>query len=432
MCSIGEDDFGDEGGDHAMTVDPKINSHELPDELCKKCNQDKVVVKLNLKEAQCRACFFTFVRHKFRAALGSTRIVDRGARVLLVFDTSVESCIMFDIIRFALREDQFKRLNLVPFAVFIDDSWLNSEVEDNTYIKRILHLLKYFAFESHYVDISSPAVVHRIADFDCFTVPADSSDSRNKFRNTLNACNSLTSRQDFVHHLRDNIVRDVAKKLNCKCAFLPVISAEIAATLLANVSLGRGSSVADDIAFCDSRQPNEVKLLRPIRTLLNIEVETYTRLNTDVAWPAKSISYLARSSEFNNASIQNLTMQFVDGLQENFASTVSTVFRTGDKISAAAASLTKQSAGQRCKFCHSALDYKDSPTLFAIEYSRCVSANAGKSDINDAALMGRLADEAVLGITNEDDTKLFQNLCHGCRNIFSDLNDDGQLAKHCI
>lgn len=432
MCSIGEDDFGDEGGAHTMTVDPKITGTELPDEVCKKCNENKIVVKLNLKDAQCRACFFTYVRHKFRAALGSTRIVDRGARVLLVFDTSLESCIMFDIIRYATQEDKFKRLTLTPYAVFIDDCWLNGATDDdNSYLHNNLQLLKYFGFETHYVDISNAQQMHQLTDFDgASTVTTASADARQKFRATLNSIKSLTSRQDFVQNLRENIVRDVAKQLNCKCAFMPVISAEIAATLLANVSLGRGSSVADDIAFCDSRQPNEVKLLRPIRTLLNIEVEAYARLNTDVVWPKKSSSYLGRSGELANSSIQNLTKQFVDGLQESFASTVSTVCRTGDKITAAAT--TKKTIEQQCKFCHSALDYEDSPTLFAIEYSRCVSANAGQSDINDAELMGRLADQAVHGLTEAEDVSLYQRLCHGCRNIFRDLNDDGQLAVDCI
>lgn len=430
MCSIGEDDFGDEGGVHAMTVDPKITGHDLPDEICKKCNQNKVVVKLNLKEAQCKSCFFTFVRHKLRAALGSTRIVDRGAKVLMAFDTSIEACVMFDIIRFALKEDQFKRLNLDPCALFIDDCWITEPVmvDQHNYSIATLQQLEYFGFETHYVDVSQPSQIQKLENFT--ELPKTADDIRNKFRNTLKSINSLTSRQEFMEKLRTNIIRDTAKALNCKCAFLPVISSEIAAALLSNVSLGRGSSVADDIAFCDSRQPNEIKLLRPIRTLLSLEIETYVRLNSDFKWPVRSSSYLASTSEIQNASIQNLTKQFVDGLQENFASTVSTVFRTGDKISAAAT--TKQITDVRCKFCHSALDFKDSPTLFAIEYSRCVSASAGHSDINDAALMGQKADDAVLGLTDREDIQLFQNLCHACRNIFRDLNNDNKSAVDCI
>lgn len=420
MCSIGEDDFGDEGGVHAMQLDPKITATDLPDEICKKCNENKVVVKLNLKDAQCKACFFTFVRHKFRAALGSTRIVDRGAKVLMVFDTSIESCIMFDIIRFALKEDKFKRLTVVPCAVFIDDSWVINE-QNESYMDEAMNLLEYFGFETHYVDISNPTDIRRIDDFKNFRTAEENSSMRLEFRKTLNSFNSLTSRQDFIQKLHLNIVSDVANVFECKCAFLPTISSDIAATLLADVSLGRGGSMADDISFCDSRQPNDVKLLRPIRNILNIEIEHYVRLNTAIDWPKVSNNFLAKTSAIQNGSLQNLTKQFVNGLQENFASTVSTVFRTGDKISAA--NFQKQTT-ETCLFCHSALDFKDSPTLFAIEYSRCVSASAGQDDINDAELMGHRATHAVLGITDPEDLNLYSKLCHGCRNIFRDFNDD--------
>jgi cytoplasmic tRNA 2-thiolation protein 2 len=80
MCSIGEDDFEDLGGVHAMVADNK--DEKLPDdEICKKCNKDKTVVKLSFKVAQCKNCFILYVRHKFRAAIGSTKIVKRDSNV---------------------------------------------------------------------------------------------------------------------------------------------------------------------------------------------------------------------------------------------------------------------------------------------------------------------------------------------------------------
>lgn len=430
MCSIGEDDFGDEGGKHAMELEPKIANTQLPDEICKKCNTNKIVVKLNLKEAQCKSCFFTFVRHKFRAALGSTRVVERGARVLLIFDGTVESCVMFDMIRFALKEDQFKRLTLDPSALFIDDSCgfeANNE-KCREYLDETLELLNYFGFDSFYVDISRSKEIHRIENFKDFSALPRSEDGRKEFHSTLNSIKGLTARQDFVQKLRSNIIRSVASELNFKCVFLPMISSDIATTLLANVALGRGSSVADDISFCDNRRSDDVKLLRPIRTLISLEVETYVKLNQNIKWPNQINNFVGRTSTTPNASIQNLTKQFVDGLQENFASTVSTVFRTGDKITAAAPTISNQSTGKTCTFCYSVLDFENSPTLFAIEYSRAVSASAGHSDINDAQLMTQKANDAVLGLTDEDDIKLYKNLCHGCRNIFRDLHSEDGSA----
>ena len=50
MCSIVEEDFGDDGGVHAMIEDTKIS--EIADEVCKKCNVEKSVIKLVFKESQ--------------------------------------------------------------------------------------------------------------------------------------------------------------------------------------------------------------------------------------------------------------------------------------------------------------------------------------------------------------------------------------------
>ena len=102
MCSIVEDDFGDDGGKHAMVEENKQENVELPDEICKKCNSEKVAVKLYLKDAQCENCFLFYARHKFRAALGASKIVRRGANVLIIFDGSAENMVMMDMIKYGL------------------------------------------------------------------------------------------------------------------------------------------------------------------------------------------------------------------------------------------------------------------------------------------------------------------------------------------
>lgn len=114
---------------------------------------------------------------------------------------------------------------------------------------------------------------------------------------------------------------------------------------------------------------------------------------------------------------------------------MSTVFRTGDKISAAAAttkssSLNGDKPKQICKFCHSDLDYEHSATLFAIEYSRCVSACADQNEVNDVDLMLKRAENQVLGNTHDENTKdLIKSLCHGCRNIFRDLDEPNSYVQ---
>lgn len=429
MCSIGEDDFGDDGGVHSMITEPRPTSTFVSDEICKKCNERQVVVKLNLKDAQCEPCFLQFVRHKFRAALGSTRIVERGAKVLLVFDGTVECCVMFDMIRYAMKEEKFKRLTFESCAVIVDDTctFESNAEKRQEYLNESLRLLEYFQFQTYYTSIANNVSVQKIENFNNFQLPIENLDAEKQFTKTLNSIRSQTSSEDFVLTARLNAVRETAAKLNCKYAFVSSITHQIATTLLVNVALGRGSSVANDISFCDNRPNCQVKILRPIRHLSALEIETYVQFNQNINWPTRNHNYFNSISTNPNASIQNLTKKFVNGLQENFSSTVSTVFRTGDKISTAASpSLSSvDEPKQTCKFCHSILDYENSNTLFAIEYSRCVSACADQTQVNDVSLMTKKAKNALLGQQEDDDVdvkNVWKHLCHGCRNIFRELD----------
>lgn len=435
MCSIGEDDFGDEGGLHTMQSEPRLNGAIVIDEICKKCNNEPAIVKLNLKDSQCESCFFQYVRHKFRAALGSTRVVERGSRVLLVFDGTTECCVLFDMIHYALTQEKFKRLTIEPLAVIVDDTctFETNLAQRQEYLNQSLRLMKQFGFESYYTSIANGVALVKIENFDTFQLNSIDLHEEQKFREILSSTANLTSAQDFVNIARSNVIRWAATQLSCKYAFLSSINHQIATTLLTNVVLGRGGSVAHDISFCDNRPDCSVKILRPIRNLTALEVDTYKRLNRKTDWPSENHSYLSNTTLNATASLQNLTQQFVNNLQENFASTVSTVYRTGDKISALTATLpTSSQTKATCKFCHSTLDYENSSTLFAIEYSRCVSGCADQNEVNDVGLMTERANRAVLGKTdgiNSVEHNLWKDLCHGCRNIFRGLSGSDEYLE---
>lgn len=435
MCSIGEDDFGDEGGQHTMTAEPQINPlNAVPaNEICKKCNERNVTVKINFKDAQCDRCFFQYVRHKFRASLGSTRIIDRNARVLVVFDGSIESCVLFDIVRDAVAQEQFKRLTIQPVAIHIDDTFINETdaVARQTKLLQIYDMMKTFNFETYHTTIVADAVTK--IDDASNQLNGHVDDGERAFNERLHGLPNRTAKEDFLHVKRLNAMRWAATQINCKYIFVPIISQHIATDLMINVALGRGKSMANDISFCDSRS-DAVKIVRPMRGITALEVDTYMRLSKDIGHMAKCASRYDCIDSNPTSSIHNLTKQFINNLQENFASTVSTVFRTGDKISAAASTLTAPtttpaaSPTQRCKFCLSELDYHDSITLFATEYSRCVSACADQNEVNDVELMQQRAQRQVHG-DNDDVNSLTKQLCHGCRNIFRGLDQPNDLIE---
>lgn len=419
MCSIGEDDFGDEGGLHGMLPTDTKPNHELA-AVCKKCNLQPAIVKLNFKDAQCEQCFLTYIRHKFRANLGITKIVSRFAKVVVIYDGSASTSVLLSLVHHATTQGQFKRLQLNPNLLFIDDSCLYDLQPDQrgAHITEVQQLVRQFDIPSFYISLAS---------IDGVSLPIDSVShlneaqlsSEQKCISSLAAIGSLSSRQDYVHCIRDKLMRKVADHLQCPFVFTSEICPELAIKLLSNIALGRGSSVAQDVSFCDPRS-SAVQIVRPIRDFDAVEVETYVKVH-GIRLLESARRYGSDADEF--ASIQNLTKSFVDELQLNFQSTVSTIFRTGSKIATTAVDVgvIEGNLIKKCKMCMSHLDTMDSTTLLAIEFSRCTSLQAGQCD------------GGTMLHQNDDDNRhadFLQNLCHGCSNIFRDLNDDSNILDY--
>ncbi|EAU76478.2 AGAP005651-PA [Anopheles gambiae str. PEST] len=416
MCSIVEDDFGDEGGAHAMKEDtpqPELGGNEL----CRKCNTEQAVLKLNQKEPQCRVCFLNYVRHKFRASLGSTKIVRRGSRVLIILTGEPANVTLLDMVRFGLEQDAFKQLRIVPVLLYVDDDFVGntSEARLQQLAERLQVFKQFESFPAYYTVCGSSR--HVALTFDGAFSPAGFEQDEARLLQVLDAVRSVSSKQDLLEQVRKQTYRQIGHALQCAYVFLSDIGVDLAKTLLSNVALGRGCSLAQDVAFCDDRY-NTVKLVRPIRDLNPDEVSNYLQYSEQPL-----LSYSPAKHFEDKPSLQNLTAKFIDNLMQSFPSTVSTVYRTGDKLDA-----PKAARNECCRFCGAALDYRGSKTLFATEYSRLVSSRINAACSHEDILLKskQMELDAERAVNGEDDQGeervLMKQLCHGCRNIFEDLN----------
>uniref|UniRef100_A0A336MKU2 Cytoplasmic tRNA 2-thiolation protein 2 n=1 Tax=Culicoides sonorensis TaxID=179676 RepID=A0A336MKU2_CULSO len=402
MCSIGDDDF-EEHGD-AMIPQKPLESI-IDEQLCKRCNQEMCVLKLShKKDPECKNCFLTYVRHKFKAALGSTKMVKRDSTVLLVADNRPESVVMLDMIKYCLEQNIHQRLHVrIVGVLFINENFLRDGNEESEldFIRDIITRFDYLSMPMYYTDIGSSSDAVNILEMD-HSQPINES-SQLSVKKKLSCLESLTSQQEFIHNLRITTMKTTAKQLNAQYVFTPDISLDLAKTLLTNISLGRGASVGLDVAFCDNRHEPTFRIIRPMRDLTTEEVHHYLNLNNLTA----GINQKFGEDKAPGMSIQNLTGQFVNDLQTKFCGTVSTVFKTGER-------LTGKTKDQKevCRVCKSSLDYENSETLFAIEYSRLVSEYANQHN-SDPEFIEEKAREAVIG--NENSIR--QKLCHSCRNM---------------
>ncbi|KAJ6641262.1 Cytoplasmic tRNA 2-thiolation protein 2 [Pseudolycoriella hygida] len=370
------------------------------DEICKKCNESKVAVKLKFKEAQCENCFLAYVRHKFRASLGSTKIVGRGATILIVYDGRRKSSVLLDMLRFAFFQDAYKKLHFEPHVLYIDDSALFNLTDEqrNSRLQRIDVLLERFGFKSYGTSIADTS--HRVLSYKEYMKSSVQNDQVNDLRAKLGPTVSHTSSNDYIQNIRTNIIRNVASHLNANFAFTSEIESDLAKIFLTNITLGRGGSVCQDIAFCDTR--GNVPIIRPIRNLDIVEVEHYIKFNKIDCLDDEDVQL----DDLFEKSLQNVTKSFVDELQSNFPSTISTIFRTGDKISGITVDKNCIVDEGNCTFCWSGIPSQKSETIQALEYSRFVSENVSANRSN--FVRERSVDES--------------KLCYGCKNIFKDVS----------
>ncbi|XP_011194790.1 cytoplasmic tRNA 2-thiolation protein 2 [Zeugodacus cucurbitae] len=409
MCTIGDDDVLDDSMNSHMTKQEHISISSQKG-ICRKCGQDGELYKLHFREAECKDCFLLYVNHKFRATVGSSKALPRNANILLVFDGSAEAIVLLDMLQKAQSESNFKRLHCDFKVLFIDDyEFCNNacHINDyNLYIQQVKDfLLSYDGIKSYVINSKS----------DINQVPFDikkiniylnrETEKEAQFAKDINRIRTASSRNEFLKIYRRNLVASMAKHLSCVYAFIPTINIGIATDLLSAIALGQGNNVAHDVAFKDDRLLNGIRIMRPLKDLSELEVLLYMRaLNIKCL---KNFDNLKSTSSSN--SLQGITESFIRNLQENYTSTVSTIIRTGSKITANNFKSAGDESEKICCICNSSIT-NDSKTLSAVRYSRYVSERPiSLNELDDSFTK-------YLNLTNNQE----ENLCNSCENIRRD------------
>jgi len=237
-----------------------------------------------------------------------------------------------------------------------------------------------------------------------------------------------TSRTDLLNQLRRRLLISAARKLGCNKVFVADSAMEIATKVLGNICLGRGAQLSTLANFCDTR--DEVKILKPLRNFTQQELVYYSE-----HYKIKSIKLRESNVTTPATSIQALAHNFTADLESQFSGTISTIFRTAEKISPRISS--QQNAEDNCVLCDARLDATSSTeevsAMRAIEVSKLVSSNIEIRTFNDKengksntslCLDDKIYcnNNAVCGCKNNK-TKItaedvWRYLCYSCRLIF--------------
>ncbi|XP_064116959.1 cytoplasmic tRNA 2-thiolation protein 2-like isoform X2 [Macrobrachium nipponense] len=223
--------------------------------MCRRCNTEKAVVVLRIKDAYCRECFLSYFVHKFRSTIGKSKQIRPGDRILIATSGGTSSSALLHLVREGLDESSHKKLRFEPACIYIDESCLSD----------------------------SPDIGPELTQQVCKGVLGL------KFPCYLTSLEQIMSSQPPV----------------------PVLISE---------------------HFKARHKDTEV--YRPMRELLQNEIQYYNDLHDILAVQAPSLKY-------KGSSIITCTEQFVMGLQKEFPATIPTIFRTGDKLVSTSSEISK-------------------------------------------------------------------------------------------
>lgn len=358
MCSIGEEDFGDEGGLHTMEKDlaPELN---LLNKLCVKCNSQPAVV-IHDTHAKCSQCFQFNVGHKFYSAIGASKQVVPSSEIVIVFDGSARSVSMLSLIL----DDERKTKRWLQKILYVDKSVLlspdtNTRIEYLESVKALIPSTP--ALPCFYTSICNNFIVQ----FNEVTTEYLDTNKNSDLQFLLNwnsRGKSITNQQEHLNILYRKTIASAVNDLKCSFVFLPEIKTDIASRMLINTVLGLGCYAGKESSFIDDRY--NIKSMKPMRNITQYEVDQLVTL--------KNLKYI-QPFEYGRclsetASLHNAVENFTSKLQKEYTATISTLFSVGSKLNEVDLESTSH-----CLMCNAVILEEQSDTNDALEYSKFVS-----------------------------------------------------------
>lgn len=85
------------------------------------------VLSLRGKDVYCKDCFLQAATHKFRAALGKSKFIRPGDKVLVALSGGLCSSALLHLIQNGLSQDSHKRLRFEPILLHVDGEFLKKK-----------------------------------------------------------------------------------------------------------------------------------------------------------------------------------------------------------------------------------------------------------------------------------------------------------------
>uniref|UniRef100_A0A8C1LAB7 Cytoplasmic tRNA 2-thiolation protein 2 n=1 Tax=Cyprinus carpio TaxID=7962 RepID=A0A8C1LAB7_CYPCA len=392
MCEV-------EGDYNGLECNQKIPVPTL-NRKCMKCKEGAAVLIIRVNDAFCRACF----KESFSIYTDcSSAQFQLNLNVLFVYS----SCSMLSQVQEGLSREAPKKLRFMPGIIYIDDggacgrsaeerqrsnALLKSIFTETGFPYFIVSLEQVFSLPTsvlvpgtsdpdpsnlsykqavdQYVKEKQTLTEENVASAVAQLSIGDSVYSHKHklaLERLFSSLKTLTAKEDMLQTLRQHLILHIARENGYSKVMMGDSCSRLAVRLLSNIALGRGAALASDTGFSDPRY-GDVVIVRPMRDYSSKEIAFYSRMFNV---PSVFISGLDTKTH-DKASIQRLTESFVTNLQSDFPSTVSTIYRTSEKLHTVMPPQSQSAEpASKCLLCLCTLDTKEDCTS---EYEFCVSA----------------------------------------------------------
>ncbi|XP_049719719.1 cytoplasmic tRNA 2-thiolation protein 2 isoform X5 [Elephas maximus indicus] len=490
MCQVGED-YGEPVPEDTPPPPPRPGREQKYVKWCVKCKKGVPVLVIRAGDAFCRDCFKAYYVHKFRAVLGKNRLIFPGEKVLLAWSGGPSSSSMLRQVLEGLSRESAKQLRFVPGVVYVDEGAacgrsLEDRAETLAEVRSILHstslpwhdvaleevfglpqsVLRHFSQEpasgdgaykeavDGFIrqqqglgtegarDSPSPALS---GEQPSWPSPHNSQSparpplagETEALCRLFNSVQTLTTKEELLQTLRTHLILHVARTHGYSKVMMGDSCTRLAIKLLTNLALGRGAFLAWDTGFADERH-GDVVVVRPMREHTLKEVAFYNRL---FAIPTVFTPAIHTKAP-EKASIHRLMEAFVLRLQAQFPSTVSTVYRTSEKLVKAPRAGQAASPSRPCCLlclCTLDIDSADSATAFGAQTATALSLRQAqaKEPTVPCCSPGLCGDQGCCrGVRPSEREELrarvIEELCYSCRVNMKDLPSVDPLPPYIL
>lgn len=334
-----------------MSTSPVEYLTPSSDVLCLRCQLNEAVL-VTRKEKFCKKCFVRFIRGKQRKSMqdesykvkyGKAAETGTVTKVLLACSMGSSSLVLLDVVVSLIQEQMAMHRGKTGFELIllnIDEFELYAL---NKHIRDISSKLKDFfepevKFTFKILNINSYILdkefIKRIRLYSDFHATLEDVQDGGVLSDILALCPNKSSTEDLITIVYDELVLRTAFVENCATVLYGHNMTRIANEIIALTVKGRGSSIHEKVLdHVVNFKGQDIKFIYPLKDVLRAEIEAYADLMDLKQFQLESTKPKLKINR--NMTIRDLTTNYFNQLDATgYASTASTVVKTGEKLGA--------------------------------------------------------------------------------------------------